>query len=702
MKPKRIFSFVVLIILFFCVSSQSSTYLKFWINGVVSDTLTQGDSFAWELDVAAPGNMADVELFLDLDASHSITESDRLMTILHQQDGDMESDSSWVPDGIIYFDLGLFGFAPTTYFLRVTDRDKSSVTGWFTILPRDNPPATISGTIFIEGISAPDPLYENILIGAFGMALTSGLTDINGKYSINLPEAGETWGVGPILSSLSRLITPNSLDIVAPAGDTPDIDFTFVQAQAWVYGSLLDQDGLPPDRIGIIELENETNGTRSSARLVDGKFNLPAAFESGQMTNQVHVTFESEMLQPDYLTPYNRGEEFSLSIGDSIEKNMIAYATNANIYGYITEDGTLPSQGYKLFGQAENIGDTRAISHPETGYFEMPVRSGYEYWIFLETDPESALPPRPGYVVDGGTTKFAEVGDTLYYNFIQAVDLLSGSLLFDRGDPIIFDFDHHHIWVMDTLDNNLYNTRAEEDFTYAIPVPGGTYHVHFQPEVNKYLVKPAQYQYVTVAHDTIDTLDFELNYAHASLTVKLINAPIPEWFDGYDIQTLGEWPDVYSTWKPFNWSDSTFVFDICEGSWYLHVPFHNQDYSVLRGDTVLTVSESDSSYYVEFEYINLTKLPSASNLPYTYELKHNYPNPFNPSTVISWQLAVGSHVELTIYNILGENVATLLSERQKAGYHSFEWNASGFASGVYYYKLEAGEFQQVKKMVLLR
>jgi flagellar hook assembly protein FlgD len=57
---------------------------------------------------------------------------------------------------------------------------------------------------------------------------------------------------------------------------------------------------------------------------------------------------------------------------------------------------------------------------------------------------------------------------------------------------------------------------------------------------------------------------------------------------------------------------------------------------------------------------------------------------------------------LSIYNLTGQKVATLVSERQNAGYHKVEWDASGLASGLYYYRLEAGEFLDVKKMILLR
>ncbi len=92
-----------------------------------------------------------------------------------------------------------------------------------------------------------------------------------------------------------------------------------------------------------------------------------------------------------------------------------------------------------------------------------------------------------------------------------------------------------------------------------------------------------------------------------------------------------------------------------------------------------------------------------SNLkPETYSLEQNYPNPFNPVTVIRYQLPVDSWVTLKVYNVLGEEVATLVDEMQEAGYKIRKWNAGVMSSSVYYYKLNAGKFQEIRKMILLR
>ena len=85
-----------------------------------------------------------------------------------------------------------------------------------------------------------------------------------------------------------------------------------------------------------------------------------------------------------------------------------------------------------------------------------------------------------------------------------------------------------------------------------------------------------------------------------------------------------------------------------------------------------------------------------------YSLSQNYPNPFNPATVINYQLPKDGLVTLKIYNELGQEVKTLVNQYQSTGNYSVDFNASDLASGVYFYKLQAGDFISVKKMILLK
>jgi hypothetical protein len=83
-------------------------------------------------------------------------------------------------------------------------------------------------------------------------------------------------------------------------------------------------------------------------------------------------------------------------------------------------------------------------------------------------------------------------------------------------------------------------------------------------------------------------------------------------------------------------------------------------------------------------------------------LNDNYPNPFNPRTTISYQLSSDCNIELSIFNLNGRKVATLIHDHQSAGYYSVNWSASAFPSGIYLYRLDTGDYVETKKMVLLK
>jgi hypothetical protein len=97
-----------------------------------------------------------------------------------------------------------------------------------------------------------------------------------------------------------------------------------------------------------------------------------------------------------------------------------------------------------------------------------------------------------------------------------------------------------------------------------------------------------------------------------------------------------------------------------------------------------------------------TSIEEEINIVKDCYLYQNYPNPFNPKTIINYELPITNYVNLIIYNNLGQEMATLVSEKQAAGSYHVQWDASEFASGVYYYSLKAGDFQEIKRMMLLK
>lgn len=91
-----------------------------------------------------------------------------------------------------------------------------------------------------------------------------------------------------------------------------------------------------------------------------------------------------------------------------------------------------------------------------------------------------------------------------------------------------------------------------------------------------------------------------------------------------------------------------------------------------------------------------------SNLPIEYKLHQNYPNPFNPVTAIRFDLKEKGLTKLTVYDVLGRTITTLVNEELPAGYHSVRFDGTRYAAGVYFYKLESGKFRALKKMVLVK
>lgn len=115
-----------------------------------------------------------------------------------------------------------------------------------------------------------------------------------------------------------------------------------------------------------------------------------------------------------------------------------------------------------------------------------------------------------------------------------------------------------------------------------------------------------------------------------------------------------------------------------------------------------TVSGTVPVYSLQWTTATPTAVRQVSNEPMAFELAQNYPNPFNPATMIRFALPDRQAVSLRVYNLLGEEVASLVNETLNAGEHTVEFNAKGLASGMYLYKLQAGSMTQTRRMMLVK
>lgn len=140
-------------------------------------------------------------------------------------------------------------------------------------------------------------------------------------------------------------------------------------------------------------------------------------------------------------------------------------------------------------------------------------------------------------------------------------------------------------------------------------------------------------------------------------------------------------------------------------------PYHSFTYLISQdaspnpaGWYYITSSDTTVAIYLIRAYVSLTtgvKQP-VEMTPAEFKLSQNYPNPFNPSTVIDYQLTMNSFVTLKVYDMLGREVKTLVNEREDAGTHTATFNAANLPSGVYFYRIQAGNFVQTKKLVLIK
>ncbi|HTY10209.1 MAG TPA: T9SS type A sorting domain-containing protein [Bacteroidota bacterium] len=121
----------------------------------------------------------------------------------------------------------------------------------------------------------------------------------------------------------------------------------------------------------------------------------------------------------------------------------------------------------------------------------------------------------------------------------------------------------------------------------------------------------------------------------------------------------------------------------------------------VSGDSVYALTYA-SGLYILTKNVSVNSVKKAGSVPNAYALSQNYPNPFNPATMIEYQLKDKGFVTLTVFDVLGRRVATLVNGEQTGGTHSAYWDASTFASGVYFYRLKAGDFIETKKMLLMK
>jgi hypothetical protein len=194
-----------------------------------------------------------------------------------------------------------------------------------------------------------------------------------------------------------------------------------------------------------------------------------------------------------------------------------------------------------------------------------------------------------------------------------------------------------------------------------------------------YLEEPADNSFIDINLPSVEfqwSPSTDLDGENLKYTLSIVNV--------FPVLQFSDIPDTVFSLSWHDWLNENFTYrwtiDVSDGKSRVASP---DTFSFQLADPSLIASSTD-------------------DFPQVFALDQNYPNPFNPTTMINYQLPITSDVELSIYNLLGQKVANLVNEQKQAGNHSVQWDASGYANGIYYYRIEAGEFHDVKKMILIR
>ncbi len=197
-------------------------------------------------------------------------------------------------------------------------------------------------------------------------------------------------------------------------------------------------------------------------------------------------------------------------------------------------------------------------------------------------------------------------------------------------------------------------------------------------------VAPEQAEMDTLGYGTTAVYSIAImNTGNTELNVTQIESTNPEFLVSPQSMTLAS--------ETYEYARVQFTAPGSEGEHTTTIRVHNND----SDESIVEVA---LSVYVS-ETVSVVSAPVA---PHQFMLEQNYPNPFNPSTTIHYRLSEVCETELTVYNMLGQKIRTLVHGRENAGSHTVRFNAAGLPSGIYVYRLQAGDRDQIRKMILMR
>ncbi len=365
----------------------------------------------------------------------------------------------------------------------------------------------------------------------------------------------------------------------------------------------------------------------------------------------IHIALNNESSGTIYLAD-GRHLFISSDYGNTFTKIRHFETPVIGIYKKPGSDILYIGTRYKLYKlENDELSLLKLIPAEENDLSYYPLKIG-NTWIYSVTSSSFDFPPYyEQYYMRRKVVDIADIGDMKYYKIGEETS---------KYNSLTYYYER-----IDSLEGKVY--QVDSLFAY--------------PDYEK-LIEDLRVE----LNDTIYTFRFNIpDYPVFSVVYETGNL-ITDWGDNVEYFSIGGYDLVswdYKIAKGYGLHNLTQGYCFGYTTQFLVGGIINGG---LFGDTTFIVSADDSAPL---------KISS-------FELYQNYPNPFNPSTRISWQSPVGGWQTLKVYDVLGNEVSTLVNEYKPAGSYEIKWDATGLSSGIYFYRITIGSFTETKKMILLR
>jgi len=709
------------------------------VNNLASGaTIQQGGMITWKITLPT-GATSQNEIWLDVGGDGTIDAgTDKMLFAFQQTDGqlvnDGPGDTDGVADGIITTSLPL-GLAPADWVLKAT-HNATSITASFTITPIPDPSYTISGVISggvdvsnivleaspSEGGDGPGSFWHGISNGSGNYSISIG-TDATVSNPWRVRVAGDQQDFG------QYVLVPRETTFVV-AGHETNVDFEFVLGTV-ITGFVTDIDGGAGIQNATPHLHDAFNVQGSGEDQFRGTTASDGSYSFAVLPGKYFMHFTAYHYLDQWWDHKTGGEAFdtiTVTTPTTISSINGSLMLGGVIAGRVTNWGIGTSAFVELFSDGNPEFPYSSTDTDFDGSYSFTVPPGTYYVVFYKED-NTIFYDNAGYPGTAITITGTEELTTINGNFeigppppppaprivsVKDVPNDQGKQVIvtwrgnepplSEGDGFVLGVERFSVWQLwqdDTIfvvelparRNTLYSAIAPTfiDSTVANGMHWSRFLVSSHYTFNYYVVNSAA--------DSGYSLDNLVPSAPGGVAGTASGSDFIVRWRAVPDEDVRYYAVYRSTVQDFDISGMTPHAETSDTSY--------TDMGALGGITYyyriaaldFSGNQSASSNPIS---TSITGVDNLQSVPTQYALHQNFPNPFNPSTQISYDVPSESFVSIVLYNTLGQQVRTIVESRHTPGRHFVTFDSNGLASGLYFYKMTAGQHISIRKMNLVK